>query len=307
MESDPVEKLLFDSIADALVRERQQRNLSHVVSPRVALLCSKSVSTILPGFMVNDIVYQDISTFAEEDFVGTTQPFGSYGNFEFESIFKGSDMVLLKRFSESCLLNKNDKIVILANELQIHAYLGKHQNIIESIGLTLIENNPCSVYCLPNLNLNLLSYSKKHPNFDSSICKSILNDLTSAFELCLSKGILINNFSMETVNMVQRSSIYDSFPMLMDLSCACHITAARPFPKFYVDKFRVLNHLPSEISNGNQKPTHQSDIYSFGVMIRRLAENITNDDVKQILFSLSFSLMNNVRTKLPNTLYKYLA
>ena len=130
LESDPVEKLLFDSIADASVRETQQRNLSHVVSPRVALLCSKSVSTILPGFMVNDIVYQDVSTFAEEDFVGNTQTFGSYG--------------------------------------------------ISQISTVL-------------------------------------------------------------------------------------------------------------------------------VMIRRLAENITNDDVKQILFSLSFSLMNNVRTKLPNTLYKYLA
>jgi serine/threonine protein kinase len=137
------------------------------------------------------------------------------------------------------------------------------------------------------------------PDISSPRSKTILSGVVSAIGYIHSKQILHNDIKCD--NVILESSPLGLKGILIDFGKACLVSDAKQYKLSNEDKLKYINDHPQiapDLRDGKCKQSIQSDIYSFGRILR-----IVNDASLHLAFltSLSSMCMEYVGSKRPTS------
>ena len=290
-----VERRMFESIADAFIRELKQSSLNKVFSKRTAEMCMASMCNGLTGKIIENVLNTDIDILEGEICLDYRWEYSDRFHYH-DGRYFGKEVV-----TKQLLSNNHDERLILSYELKILTLLTHHPSIIKPIGFTEIHNKPVAVYeTVPSSSL------AEFRGFKVNHLKWVLRHLMSAMEFIHSKSIILNFLTEHSVNRVKFDEF--SIPVIVDFSWACHKNGVQVLPKYFREKSAQTNHLPSKVIEGKRPPSFSSDIYSFGILITSIMKRIwvhTPADHKTEIEHLSFKLLSNKRDYFPTELKQF--
>jgi len=304
----PVEKSLYESIADSILKERKEVELKKRFSSRSIQICNSALCNGIIGSLDQEIAEIDIIVI-ENMPVERITSITTCEDFQLKNGYYEGRRILIKQVSKSSILNKNVALV-LGNELKILSFLGKHPNIVNPLALTEMDNSPAALYDI-SVYSNLKEcfqnqYTKQHLTISQVIW--IIRHLTSALEYLFIKGILHNNIIEESIFMQQCDIEYGVVPVLAEFSCACPATKAGYLTAYFQERFAVTKHLPPDVLNGKVLPSFKSDIFSFGKLVSNMANHLgdqTPPKERLCLERIVHSLFANTSGKLPDKLFSF--
>ena len=127
--------------------------------------------------------------------------------------------------------------------------------------------------------------------------------LVSAVEFLHVKNIL--NLNLSEITIVSRHSFrYE--PVIIDFSCACHITSAKLLSQYFQEMFKSSAHLPRDVVEGKRVPSYNSDLYSIGVLISHFSGRLKYPEDQIAVDMVALKLLKNKGQTVPNFLYDFL-
>lgn len=293
----PIEKDLYDLIANAILKEMKHLELSRIFNQRTAQLCNSALCNGVAGHINQNVMESDI-TIVDEQSIAVNNVSKVDEIFQYKSAFYLQRRVVLKQLRSS---GRNNSLLILAHELKLLSYLGFHRNIVVQLGLTEIDGIPSSMF-LKISETDLFQYSRIHRQFRLDQVKWMVKNLTSAIEFLHSKNVILNNLTEYSICIEQPESV----PVIVDFSCAYHVDGAKLLSERFQRRFAKTNHLPAEVLLGKRKPSFSSDIYSFGhLMSHFFARRVSDKKEKFIVENIALSLLNTDQDKFPQKHYVF--
>ena len=151
-------------------------------------------------------------------------------------------------------------LAVMSHEHRILKSIGKHTNIVSTIGLVHLGDMFVHVMNYES-GLNLANFFKKKLSITSlSKFQGLVNSVASGFNFLFSKGVLHNH-------LVANNIIFkDNSPVIIGFTFACRIESAKVKIEV-LHKFEYQQHFAPELFKGS-RVSCASDVYAYGYLLQ---------------------------------------
>ena len=164
-------------------------------------------------------------------------------------------------------------LAVLGYEAKILELIGKHDNIIEQIGLSFFSGDIPVLFFKSLPQYSFQEYSKsKCAHIHVGFADTFITKLGFALDFIHNKGIIHNVLTGKSV-YVNR---YSGDPTITNFMFSCRIESAKCLTSALKGDIGNLDHLPTAVKNSLVPPSLDSDIYSFACILSIIQAKLEN-------------------------------
>ena len=152
-------------------------------------------------------------------------------------------------------------LAVMSHEHRILKFIGKHTNIVKTIGLVHLGDMFVHVMNYES-GLNLANFFKKKLSITSlNEFQGLVNGVASGLNFLFSKGVLHNHLVADNIIFKDKS------PVIIGFTFACRIESAKVEIENVLQKFENQQHFANELFKGS-KVSCASDVYAYGYLLQ---------------------------------------
>ena len=159
----------------------------------------------------------------------------------------------------------------MLHEAKILLILGKHPNIVSTLGLSHSKDNVYSILLTHEAKITLKQMFARVTSIEDDTINHIMLKLSDAIEYMHSKRVIHNNLITENIclrhYLRHSKTLYE--PIIIGFSHATRMCSSRPLTIYEQEKFKEMMHLPVDVRQGVNAPSISSDMYSFKGIVRK--------------------------------------
>lgn len=165
------------------------------------------------------------------------------------------------------------ELATLSHEHRLLTFIGKHSNIVNTIGL--VHSSKKFSHVLQFQSGMTLSKIVK-PISSLLQLKGLLNGIIEGLNFLFEKGVLHNHLVADNI-------IFDGYkPIIIGFTFACRVDTAKFNIADVLKKFHDQHHFAPELFKG-AKVSFGSDMFSFGVLLKLILKRKINFDIDDCL------------------------
>ncbi|XP_066916223.1 uncharacterized protein [Clytia hemisphaerica] len=200
--------------------------------------------------------------------------------------FPDGDSVAIKTLNGSFGLQA---LAVTSHEHRILTFIGKHQNIVQTVGLVHSDN--CFSHVLDfESGLTLETEIKEKFSVSFIEFKDHINGIADGLQHLFSRGVLHNYLT--TSNILLRGNT----PVIMGFTFACREQCGKPNVQHVLQRFDNQSHFAPELFKGS-KISYSSDVYSFGLLLQKITK-------RKLSFKLNYVLKGRLEVMIQHCLQK---
>jgi len=280
-------------------KELTRIKVSPCVSPRAILIADNALFSDFYGY-VDQLLSETEVSFCEGLSSASVFNFSIHKTTNSHEICKAvlenGEMVILKTIKRSLKQPKKRCFSRVAYEAKILKLVGKHENIVQSYGISVVKN-------VPALILSFESYSNLEQILQNNkiailpiIVYQILSGICKGISHLHSRDILHNNIT--TQNICLKNNLQCFVPILIGFSCSCRLASAKPLTNCQCEQIKDSNHLPPKVKAGIMVPSKVTDIYSFGRIAQKVCCFISNENFEKKGYEVAYQCLNFIKNPL---------
>ena len=155
----------------------------------------------------------------------------------------------------------------ISQECRILRYVGKHANLVQTYGITKLQDGFYSVLSYDgehSLNEKILN---SHFSSDQDI-RTLGMGIAVGVNYLQQKGVLHNNLTVE--NVVLRRAGHVEKPVIIGFTFACREVVSKCLSDEAIKKFLTTYHFPPEVISGRCRLSYSSDVFSVGKIMQKV-------------------------------------
>ena len=155
----------------------------------------------------------------------------------------------------------------VSHEARLLKYLGKHPNITFPYGIVQIRG-AFHIALKYEGNLSLRQFLQNDVFGSEAAVQSVVEGICAAIVFLHEKDVLHNHIRCGNILLPQFGDGYR--PVLIGFAFACRHSVGKLLSKEALEKFKEIDHFPPEVIARKSRPSFQSDVFSYGVIMRRI-------------------------------------
>ncbi|XP_065060210.1 uncharacterized protein LOC135687550 [Rhopilema esculentum] len=155
----------------------------------------------------------------------------------------------------------------VSHEARLLKYLGKHPNITFPYGIIQIRG-AFHIALKYEGNLSLRQFLQNDVFGSEAVVQSVVEGICVAIVFLHEKDVLHNHIRCGNILLPQFSD--GCRPVLIGFAFACRHSVRKLLSKEALEKFKEIDHFTPKVIARKSRPSFQSDVFSFGVIMRRI-------------------------------------
>lgn len=195
------------------------------------------------------------------------------------------EYVAIKFVRKDVGLPKDVRTSMVTYQAKVLGIISSHPNVISSHGIVALKEENALVMNYED-GETLHALLKRNNILRPLMVKQVLLGLSEGVKHMHDSGILHNCIVPENICV----SLETSLPVLLGFSSSCRVGLAKCLTISQQKKVGKCMHLPDDVKLGQKAPSKISDIYSFGIIVRRMEMRVRHNALMQSSLSKLASL-----------------